>query len=64
VVTIVAPATSPATTYTDTTGTPGATYYYEVTASNAVGTSAPSNEVSATFLALPPSPSGLVAVSK
>lgn len=53
---------APTTTYFDGTGTQGNTYFYEVAAVNAAGTSAPSNEVSATFLVIPqipPSPSGL-----
>jgi kumamolisin len=37
-----------ATTYTDSTVTNGVTYYYEVSATNSVGTSGFSNEVSAT----------------
>lgn len=41
---------APTTTYFDSTGVQGQKYFYEVTATNAVGTSAPSNEVSATFL--------------
>ena len=39
-----------ALTYLDTTGIQGTKYFYEVTATNAAGTSAPSTEVSATFL--------------
>lgn len=66
-VTPIAPATTPPTTYFDTTGTPGTTYFYEITATNSVGTSGPSNEVSATFLVplvAPPPPTDLVAVPK
>ena len=37
-----------ATTYSDTTATPGVTYYYQVTATNATGESSGSDEVSAT----------------
>ena len=41
---------APALTYLDTTGVQGTKYFYTVTATNAAGTSAPSNEASATFL--------------
>lgn len=41
---------APATTYFDATGVQGQTYFYEITATNAAGTSPPTNEVSATFL--------------
>lgn len=44
-------ATVTSTTYTDTAVTAGSTYYYTVTASNASGPSAPSNEASATVAA-------------
>ena len=61
--------TTPTTTYVDTTGTAGVTYFYVVTATNAQASppeSAPSNEVSATFLPLPAlaAPVELAAVSK
>lgn len=52
------------TNFTDSTGTGGTTYFYIITAVNSGGESAPSNEVSAIFLAAAPgSPSGLVAAS-
>lgn len=60
------PVAAPTTTYLDSTGTPGQTYFYEIVAVNPAGSSAPSNEVSATFLvplAAPQSPSGLKAVA-
>lgn len=41
---------APTTTYLDSTGVQGQKYFYEVTAANAAGTSAPSIEVTATFL--------------
>src|SRR5207245_1246945 len=41
-------ATTAGTTYTDASGALGTTYYYEVTATNSVGESTRSNEVSAT----------------
>lgn len=51
-------------TYSDASGVGGTKYFYEVTAQNAAGTSAPSNEASATFfLAAPGAPTGLGAVS-
>ena len=56
------PATE--TTYTDTTGTPDQEYWYEIVAVNSAGSSAPSNEVSATFLVpvqVPAAPIDLVA---
>jgi fibronectin type 3 domain-containing protein len=40
-------ATTTSAAYTDTSGTPGTTYYYEVTATNSVGESPRSNEVAA-----------------
>ena len=51
-----------ATTYTDTTAANGTTYYYEVTAVNASGESAKSNEASATPMA-PPAATGGNAIS-
>jgi hypothetical protein len=42
-----------ATTWTDTTAMPGVTYSYTVTALNTAGSSAPSNEASATIAAAP-----------
>lgn len=65
--TTIGATTAPVVNYTDTTGMPGATYFYVVTAVNATGESLPSNEVSATFLvplAVPGPPTGLVAASK
>ncbi len=41
---------APTTTYLDATGVQGQKYFYEVTATNAAGTSPPSSEVAATFL--------------
>ncbi len=41
---------APTLTYLDTTGVQGTKYFYTVTATNAAGTSGPSNEASATFL--------------
>jgi len=49
--------------YVDTTGTAGTTYYYVVSATNSVGESANSSQISATFLIIPPVPTGLAAVS-
>lgn len=56
---------APATTYVDTTGVQGQTYFYEVTASNSAGSSGPSNEVSAAFLATgaPAAPGSLAATA-
>lgn len=55
---------APTTTYVDTTGTGGVTYFYEVESVNSAGTSGPSNEASATFLLLPPgAPGALKAAS-
>ncbi|MBI4566775.1 MAG: hypothetical protein HY719_00095 [Planctomycetes bacterium] len=55
---------APVTTYADTTVTNGTTYFYVVTAVNASGQSAASNEVSAAptpGTGAPPAPTGLVA---
>jgi subtilisin family serine protease len=49
------------TTYLDTAVTNGTTYFYVVTAVNAIGESGASNEVSARPLAPPPPPAGLTA---
>jgi uncharacterized protein YndB with AHSA1/START domain len=55
---------APTLTYTDTVGTGGVTYYYTVSASNSGGTSLPSNEASAVFLAQAPGvPGSAVATS-
>ena len=53
-----------ALTYEDTTGVQGTKYFYTVTATNTAGTSAASNEASATFLVTgaPGTPVGLGAV--
>jgi hypothetical protein len=51
------------TTYTDTTVTDGATYYYQVSASNLDGASAYTVPVSATPLGLPGAPTSVVATS-
>lgn len=52
------------TTYVDSVGVAGTKYFYVVTAVNAFGESAPSNETSATFLGNPPAPpQGLGAVA-
>lgn len=51
------------TTYTDTTALNGHIYYYVVTASNASGESAYSNEASVTLLGPPGAPLGLAAAS-
>jgi hypothetical protein len=58
--------TSPATIYTDTGVTPGATEFYEVTAVNCNGESGKSNEVSATTPnpAVPSAPTGLTETSQ
>jgi fibronectin type 3 domain-containing protein len=49
-------ATTAGTTYDDTTGTAGQTYYYAVTATNEVGAGAASNTVSATPVTTPGTP--------
>lgn len=55
--TVLATVQAPTVTYLDTTAVSGTTYFYEVTATNSVGTSGVSNEVSITFLIqLPPNP--------
>jgi hypothetical protein len=54
---------STVTSYVDTTALNGHSYYYVVTASNASGESAYSNEVSATLLGPPGAPIGLAAAS-
>jgi hypothetical protein len=52
---------APFTTYTDTTVTSGATYYYRVRAENAVSYSTWSNTASIRVLVTPPAPTKLVA---
>jgi fibronectin type 3 domain-containing protein len=52
-----------ATTFTDTGGKPGTTYYYQVTALNAVGESARSNEASAKSFTLADGPRNLTATT-
>ena len=52
-----------AVTYTDTTGTPGTAYYYEVDALNGNASSGPSNVVSAASLVNPTPPTALSAVA-
>ena len=51
------------TTYSDSTVTDGTVYYYEVSATNAVGDSAPSNEVSGTTPLAAPTSATATAVS-
>ena len=50
----VANVPSPGTSYVDTNGVAGVTYFYFVKEKNQYGSSAASNEVSATFLGDPP----------
>ena len=57
-------ATSDGTSFTDTGVTAGSTYYYRVVATNAAGSSAPSNEVSATPTTLPGAPTLVAAAGK
>ena len=62
---MIATVPSTQTTYVDTTGTAGTTYFYVISASNQFGESPNSNEVSALFLGdKPAAPSGLAVVSK
>jgi fibronectin type 3 domain-containing protein len=51
------------TSATDTTAQPGVTYYYVVVATGAGGTSANSNEASATTASLPAPPTGVTATT-
>lgn len=62
--TLLATLTTPQTAYTDTAVTPGTTYYYQVTAVNVNGPSAPSAEVLAVVPnnLTPNAPTGLTAV--
>jgi hypothetical protein len=65
--TVLAPVSStPFTSYTDTTVTAGATYFYEVTATNCVGESPKSNEVTAVIPnpQVPAAPTGLTATAQ
>jgi fibronectin type 3 domain-containing protein len=57
--------TTPATSYTDTGLSAGTTYYYEVSAANSGGNSAPSSPVSATTVSAttPQPPTGLTATT-
>jgi hypothetical protein len=57
-------ATSAGTSFTDTAVTTGTTYYYRVVATNAVGSSDPSNEVNATPTTLPGKPTLLATAGK
>jgi fibronectin type 3 domain-containing protein len=53
------PAT--ATSYVDSTATPGTAYYYRVAALNSIGTGDPSNEVSSTLSTTPAAPTASAA---
>ena len=53
---------NPTTSFTDTGLTNGVPYYYEITAVNAGGESAPTNEISATPEPTPPSPPSQISV--
>lgn len=57
-------ATTTATSYRDTGITPGTTYYYRVTATNAVGTGPASNEAAATPYTLASAPTLTAATGK
>lgn len=50
--------------YTDTTVTAGSTYYYEVSATNGIGTGAVSNEVKAVIPVPPSAPTGLTVTTQ
>ncbi|MCP1674570.1 fibronectin type 3 domain-containing protein [Natronocella acetinitrilica] len=54
----------PGTLFDDTSATPGATYYYWVSATNAAGTSARSGPVSGARLAPPAAPAGVSATTR
>ena len=56
--------TTTGTSFTDSAVTTGTTYYYRVVATNAVGNSDPSNEVSATPTTLPGAPTLLATAGK
>ncbi|MGV3719337.1 MAG: fibronectin type III domain-containing protein [Actinomycetota bacterium] len=62
---LIATTTAPAATYQDATGlSPNTTYTYRVTATNATGDSAPSNEASGMTLPNPPTtPSGVMVLT-
>jgi hypothetical protein len=57
-------ATVPGTSFTDSAVSWGTAYYYRVTATNAVGSSAPSNEVSATPSTVPGAPTLVTTAGK
>jgi fibronectin type 3 domain-containing protein len=61
---LVYSSTSPITTYTDGPYSTGATYYYRVTAVNANGESAYSNEISQAVPTVPTSPTALSATEQ
>ncbi|MEM3444705.1 MAG: fibronectin type III domain-containing protein [Thermoplasmata archaeon] len=61
---IVASVDANTTTYVDSNVTPGITYYYHVTAANAIGESEPSNTVSAIPGSVPLPPQNLTAEVK
>jgi cellulose 1,4-beta-cellobiosidase len=50
--------------YTDTTVTAGSTYYYEVSATNGIGTGPVSNEVKAVIPVPPSAPTGLTVTTQ
>lgn len=61
----IATVNVPSTTYSDTNGVAGTTYFYVISASNQFGESPNSNEVSATFLGdKPGAPVGATAVAQ
>ncbi|MEM3566967.1 MAG: fibronectin type III domain-containing protein [Thermoplasmata archaeon] len=62
--TLIATVDANTTTYVDFNVTPGITYYYHVTAVNAIGESEPSNTVSATPGSVPSPPQNLAAEVK
>lgn len=61
----IATVNVPSTTYLDTNGVAGTTYFYVISASNAFGESPNSSEVSATFLGdRPGTPAGVSATAQ